>query len=138
MWSNSLDKISYWSLFLVIVLLPVFFLPFFKVPVGAWKGFLLVVGLAIAIIFWTAARFSDGKIVLPKSWLLVSGFGVVLVFLLSALFSSVQGISLFGIMFDVGAFWFMLAAFLIMLVSSVLFLNRGGSRRILIGVIIAS
>ena len=77
MLSNILDRISFYSLFLVAVLLPVFFLPFTKIPVDISKGLLLVIGLSVSIIFWTAARFSDGKIVLPKSWLLVSGFSFV-------------------------------------------------------------
>ena len=82
MLSNILDRISFWSLFVVIVLLPIFFLPFTQVPIETSKGLLFVVGLAVSIIFWIAARFSDGKISLPKSWLLLSAFGVLLVFLM--------------------------------------------------------
>ena len=117
MLSNILDRISFWFLFTVIVLLPIFFLPFTDIPVETSKGLLLVMGLAISIIFWIAARFSDGKISIPKSWLLFSAFGVSLAFFVSALFSSSLSLSLFGIMLDVGTFYFMLAAFLLMLFS---------------------
>src|SRR3990167_3939273 len=82
MLSNILDRISFWSLFAVIVLLPVFFLPFTQIPIETSKGLLLVMGLVVSIIFWIAARFSDGKISVPKSWILVSGFCILLFLLL--------------------------------------------------------
>lgn len=138
MLSNILDRISFWSLFLVIVLLPVFFLPFTQIPIETSKGLLLVVGLVVSIIFWIAARFSDGKISLPKSWLLLSGFGILLVFLLSAFFSSALEVSLFGIMLDVGTFYFMLGAFLLMLVSSIVLKDIKNAKTVFWGVILSS
>ena len=93
MLSNILDRISFWALFLVVVLLPIFFLPFTKIPVETSKGFLLVFGLVVSIIFWAAARFSDGKITLPKSKVLLSALAIVLVFLISAIFSGAPKMS---------------------------------------------
>ncbi|MBU0611979.1 tetratricopeptide repeat protein [Patescibacteria group bacterium] len=138
MLSNILDRISFWSLFSVIVLLPVFFLPFTKIPTENSKGLLLIVGLAISIIFWTAARFSDGKIILPKSWLLVAGLGIILSSLLSAFFSSAPQFSFFGIMFDTGTFYFLLAAFLLMAMSSIVFKDAQKAKIVLKGIIISS
>lgn len=139
MLSNILDRISFWSLFLVIVLLPVFILPFTNIPIEIGKGLLLVVGLTISIIFWTMARFFDGKIVLPKSYFLLSGLVVVLAFFLSALFSPTPQMSFFGIMFDVGSFWFVFTAFLLMLYSSVIVLkNPENARIIFLGAVISS
>ncbi|HAS80663.1 MAG: Tetratricopeptide repeat domain protein [Candidatus Nomurabacteria bacterium GW2011_GWE1_32_28] len=138
MLSNILDRISFWSLFVVIVLLPVFFLPFTQIPVETSKGLLLVVGLAVSIIFWVAARFSDGKVVIAKSWLLLSGFGLVLVFLISALFSETLQISLFGIMLDVGTFYFILSAFLLMLVSSIILKDKKNAKVVFWGLIVSS
>ncbi|MEJ0002076.1 MAG: tetratricopeptide repeat protein [bacterium] len=135
--SNVLDRISFWSLFIVLVLLPIFFLPFVKVPVETSKGLLLVVGLTISIIFWTAARFSGGKIIFPKSWVLVSALGVTVAFLLAALFSTASRMSFFGIMFDVGTFWFMFAAFLLMLVSSVVLRDSRKAKLVLLGVVVS-
>jgi len=119
MWSNILDRISFWSLFCVIVLLPVFFLPFSRITAETSKGVLLVVGLAISIIFWAMARFSDGKVVIPKSLTLLAGLGVVVVVLLSAIFSQAPQMSFFGTMFDIGTFWFLLAGFLLMFFSAI-------------------
>ena len=59
MWSNTLDKISFWSLLATLVLLPVFFLPFTQIPIEIEKGLLIVVGLAITVISYLIARVSD-------------------------------------------------------------------------------
>ncbi len=138
MLSNILDRISFWSLFVVIVLLPIFFLPFTQIPVETSKGLLLVMGLVISIIFWIAARFSDGKITVPKSWLLLSAFGVLLVVLVSALFSPNLKVSLFGTMLDVGSFYFMFGAFLLMLVSSIVLKDIKNAKAVFLGIIISS
>lgn len=138
MLSNLLDRISFVSLFLVIVLLPVFFLPLTKISVETSKGFLLVVGLVISIIFWTMARFSDGKITVPRSWVLSSGFAIVVVFFLSAFFSSASGVSFFGTMFDIGSFWSMAAFFMLMLTSSMLIKGNSKAEKVMFGLMIAS
>lgn len=135
---NILDRISFWFLFLVIVLLPIFVLPFTKIPVETAKGLLLVIGLAASIIFWIIARFFDGKIVFPKSLTLLSGLVIVLVFFISAFFSASPQMSLFGIMFDTGSFWFIFAAFLLMLYSSIILKNPKNAKIVFLGVIISS
>ena len=136
--SNIFDRLSFLSLFLVVVLLPIFCLPFTNIPVETSKGLLLVLGLAACIIFWAIARFSDGKITLPKSWFLISGGGILLITLLSALFSKAPQISLFGTMFDVGSFWFLFAGFVLMLMSSVIFRRNQEARVVLLGAILSS
>src|SRR3989338_9115730 len=138
MWSNILDRISFGSLFLVIVLLPVFFLPFTKITIEAGKGPLLVIGLTVAIIFWTLARFFEGKIVIPKSLSLLSGLGVVLAVLLSAIFSGAPKVSLFGIMLDVGTFWFIFLSFVLMFFSAIVLVNRRNAKMVLRGVLVSS
>ncbi|MEK7588468.1 MAG: tetratricopeptide repeat protein [Patescibacteria group bacterium] len=137
MLSNILDRVSFWSLFLVIVLLPVFFLPFIKIPIEVSKGLLLVSGLAISLISYAAARFSDGKIVLPKSYSLVSGFVVVIVFLVSATFSNVKDVAFFGSMLDVGTFWFMLSAIMLMFMSAIVFKDKEKAKKLVCGLAIS-
>lgn len=140
--SNIFDRLSFLSLFLIIVLLPVFCLPFTNIPIETSKGLLLVVGLAACVIFWAIARFLDGKIILPKSALLVSGFGVVIVFLLSAFFSGSSSgnsqISLFGTMLDIGSFWFIFGGFVLMLMSSIIFRTGERAKAVLFGTILSS
>ncbi|MBI5139514.1 tetratricopeptide repeat protein [Candidatus Nomurabacteria bacterium] len=138
MLTNILDRISFWSLFLVIVLMPVFFLPYVNVSVDISKSLLLVVGLAVSIIFWTLARFFDGEIVLPKSPLLLSGFFIIVVFFFSAYFSASPQFSFFGIMLDVGSFWFMFATFLLMFCSAVILKKPGNAKMVFLGVISSS
>jgi len=138
MLSNILDKISFWLIFIIIVLLPIFFLPFTQIPIEISKGLLIVVGLVLSIIFWIIARLFDGKIILPKSWFLFSGLGVLLSFFLSSIFSSSINASFFGIMFDIGTFYFMLGAFLLMLFSSIIFRDIKNAKIVLWGMIISS
>ncbi len=138
MWSNILDRISLTSLFLVVVLLPVFFLPFTGIPVETSKGLLLVVGLAISLIFWTVARFSDGKVSFPRSPVILAGLAIVLTVLLSALFSGASQTSFFGIIFDVGSFWFIFASFLLMFIASVMIKDGRNGQMLLFGIIFSS
>ena len=138
MWSNILDRISFISLFLVVVLLPIFFLPFTKIPIETSKGLLLVVGLAISVIFWAVARFSDGKITFPRSNIVFAGFAVLLVVLLSAFYSSARDVSFFGTIFDLGTFWFIFAAFLLMFISSVMVKDIKSAQMFLFGVLLST
>lgn len=135
--TNIFDRISFLSLALVIVLLPLFFLPFTNIPIETSKGLLLVVGLTISIICWGLARFFDGKIILPRSATLLAGGGVVLAFLLSALFVKNSQVSFFGTMFDVGTFWFVFSAFLLMLMSSIILRDPRKAKIVLFGSILS-
>src|SRR3989338_6936747 len=90
MYSNIFDRLSFISLFLVIVLLPVFCLPFTTISIAVGKGLLLVVGLTLSIIFWAISRFIDGKIIFPRSALLLSGLGIVFIFFLFSLFLVIE------------------------------------------------
>ena len=137
--SHIIDRISFLSLFAVVTLLPVFFLPFTSVSIETSKGLFLVIGLIVAVICWIVARFSDGKVVLPKSLcLLAGGGGIVVATFLSALFSGSTGVSLFGTMLDVGTFWFIFCAVLLMLISSIVFRDPKSSRLLLFGVMASS
>ncbi len=135
MLSNILDRISLISLSLVIVLLPIFFLPFAKIPVETSKGLLLVIGLAVSVITYAAARFSDGKISIPRSPLFISGLGIVVVTLISAITSSASNVSMFGILLDAGTFWYIAALFILMFFSAMLIKDVARARMLLLGLI---
>lgn len=138
MLSQVLDRISFWSLFLVVVLLPAFFLPFSKIPIETSKSLLLVVGLTTSLIFWAAARFSDGKVWLPKSYVLLAGVGLVVSFLVSSILSSAPAVSFFGVMFDMNTFWFIFSAFMLMLLSALIFRDDKRSNMVLYGLVVSS
>lgn len=136
--SKIVGKISFLSAFLIVILLPVFFLPFTNIPVESSKGLFVVVGLIVSVIFWVVARFFDGEIRLPKSMSLLAGLGIVLAVLLSAIFSTSRGASFFGAMLDTGSFWFIFAGFLLMLVSSIIFRDAKNARLVLFGTILSA
>src|SRR3989344_9103269 len=136
--SNIFDRVAFVSLFLVITLLPLFFLPFTNIPVDISKGLLLVVGLTVSLIAWCLARFFDGKITLPRSSTLLAAGGIVLAFLLSALFSKASQVSFFGTMFDMGTFWYIFAAFLLLLMSSIVLRYHKSAKLVLFGAILSS
>ncbi|MEI6280847.1 MAG: hypothetical protein WCP17_02490 [bacterium] len=138
MQTNIFDRFSFIALFLVVILLPVFCLPFTNIPVETSKGLLLVLGLTCSVVFWAIARFSDGKIVFPKSWLLVSGLGIAFVFLLSSLFSKSSEVSMFGTMFDIGSFYFVFTAVVFMIMSSIVFKSPKQAKIVLLGIILSS
>ncbi|HYD91489.1 MAG TPA: hypothetical protein VEA37_08395, partial [Flavobacterium sp.] len=136
--SYIFDRLSFFSLFLVIILLPVFFLPFTNIPVETSKGLLLVLGVSLSLIFWGFGRFFDGKIVIPKSYLLLGGLGIVVASFLSAAFAKAPEVSFFGAMLDIGTFWFMLAGFLLMIMSAITLREPGNARIALLGGILSS
>src|SRR3989344_4777058 len=136
--SNIFDRVAFVSLFLVITLLPLFFLPFTNIPVDISKGLLLVVGLTVSLIAWCLARFFDGKITLPRSATLLAAGGIVLAFLLSAFFSKASQVSFFGTMFDMGTFWFIFAGFLLLLMSAIILRDHKSAKIVLFGAILSS
>src|SRR3989344_1978902 len=138
MYSNIMYRISFSSLFLVVVLLPIFFLPFTNISIETGKGLFLIIGLIVSIIFWIMARLSDGRINFHRSMCLLAGAGIVLVSFLSAIFSGASSASLFGIMLDVGSFWFIFSGFLLMLMSAITFREPQNARIVLFGTILSS
>src|SRR3989338_2927878 len=76
MLSNLLNRFSFLALLFTVILLPIFFLPFTKIPIEISKGLLLVTGLLITIIFWTVSRFYDGKIYKETKKLTLSSKGI--------------------------------------------------------------
>ncbi|MBP6866558.1 MAG: hypothetical protein KBC12_03405 [Candidatus Pacebacteria bacterium] len=136
--SKLLDSISFWSIFVTIVFLPVFLIPFVNIPVEISKSILLVSGLTVSIISWAMARFSDGEVCVPKSKVLLAGLAIVLATFFSAYFSEAQSTSFFGLMFDVGTFWFMLVAFLFMLFASLTIRTKEQGQMLLRGFFVSS
>lgn len=138
MLSNILDRIAFWSIFVTIVLLPLFFLPFTAIPIETSKIFLVVIGLAISVIAWSAARFIDGKIIIPKSKLLLSLFVFSIIALISALFSKSVSASMFGVMLDFGSFWFILTSFFLAFMTSLVISNEKKAKFLMKGLIVSS
>ncbi len=137
MLSNILDKVSFWSLFFTVLLLPIFIIPFTGIPVDTNKGLIFILGLVLSVIFWAASRFSDGKIIIPKSKIILSVLALSLVLFLSSLFSQNSSVSLFGVVLDTGTFWYIFSASLLLIISSLVVNNEKKGRFILKGLIIS-
>ena len=138
MLSNILDKVSFFALFFTMLLLPIFIIPFTSVPTETGKGIVFVLGLAISLIFWAASRFSTGKISIPNSKIILAVLFVSLVSFLSAIFSKSINISLFGVVLDIGSFWYIFSLSMLLIVSSFVINNEKKGRFILKGLLISS
>lgn len=138
MLTNILDRISFWSFFIVVALLPIFVIPFVNIPIETSKTVLLVLGTAISFIAWAAARFSDGRVVLPKSKLILVLFAISIFTLISSFFSGSIKMSLFGVMFDLGSFYFSLFLSVFLLNTALVVNNENRAKLILKGVILSS
>ncbi len=138
MLTNILDRISFWSFFVVVALLPIFAIPFVNIPIETSKTVILVLGIAISFIAWASARFSDGKVILPKSKLISVIFLISLLTLISSLFSSSIKMSLFGIMFDIGSFWFSFFISVLVLNAALVINNENKAKLILKGLVIVA
>jgi hypothetical protein len=94
--------------------------------------------VVVSVIAWSAARFSDGKIYLPKSYISLGILGVTVSVLISSIVSSSSKLSFFGVMLDIGTFWFMLSAFVLMFMSSIMIRDEKKARLVLTGLAFSS
>jgi len=128
--STVFDRISCAIVFLIVVLLPVFFLPAsMNLPVEAGKTMLLSLGIVAALIFWLLGRFKDGTVTFPKSWILGTGGIFAIAVLLSAVFSASAKISLMGAISEVGTASSIFALFFLMVFASIYFQKEGNTTR---------
>jgi tetratricopeptide (TPR) repeat protein len=109
---NSHYKTSRISVLLIVLLLPLFFVPTLLLPIGVAKSVLLALGTIVAFLSFIIDTLRSGKLVLPKSLIMWGAILLPLVYLLSSVFGSASNFSLFGYSLEVGTF---------ILFSSVLF-----------------
>jgi tetratricopeptide (TPR) repeat protein len=115
------NKLSFLTLLATLFVSLFFFVPYVPVTLDASKGFLLSIGVTLALFFWLIARLGEGKFSIPKDKLILFAGGIPLVFLLASLFSSSKYISLFGSGFEMGTFGSMLILFILFFLSSIYF-----------------
>lgn len=115
------NKLSFTTLLGTVFLSLFFFIPFVPVTLDASKGFLVSVGMTLAVFFWLIARLGEGKFSIPKDRLILFAAVIPLVFLCASLFSSSKYVSLFGSGFEMGTFGSMLIMFILFFLSSIYF-----------------
>jgi len=95
-----LDKIIKYSLYLLVFLLPLFFLPWTVFPVAQNKQALLAVFCFLIIIFWAVKIFNLGKFSFIWNRLTLSILLLLFVLGISTLFSASKVQSFFGMSFE--------------------------------------
>mgnify|MGYP003393302220 CR=1 FL=1 len=138
MWSNLSGKVLFFSTLFIVALLPIFFIPFTTIAVSDSKSLLVVLGLALAVIAWAVSSFSRGQVSFPRSHILLAGLAVVASFLISALVSASFDMGMFGTFFDIGSFYFILAAFLLMFFGAISFRDHKSSQVFLFSLLLSS
>lgn len=111
--------ISFWTVVLLVALIPVFFLPASWGGVVAVKSILLYSGVFVAMLAWLVAQFLQGSIVVPNNkTVLLIGVWVTTV-VISAFASANSAVSLWGRGFSTDSWIGILAlALLVFLVAS--------------------
>lgn len=122
--NHLFEKISYWSLLVLIFLLPIFFIPSVFSSVEFSKVLLVVFSVLISLTFWSLARLSDGNIKFAKTLIFPSVLFVVCVYFISSVFSDNPLISIIGNGFELGTFGLVCVGFILMFLVSSLFRNR--------------
>ncbi len=115
------NKLSFTTLIGTVFLSLFFFIPFVPVTLDASKGFLISVGMTLALFFWLIARLGEGKFVIPKDRLILYGALIPIIFFVASLFSSSKYVSFFGSGFEMGTFGSMLVLFILFFLASIYF-----------------
>ncbi len=96
------DNIASGLLTLVIFLLPFMAMPFASVPLDLAKKATLVIGVALAFLFWLGARLEDGVISVPKSPILAGAKLLALIALVSSIASGMFTVTFWGVGTETG------------------------------------
>lgn len=118
------EKISYWTLLILIFLLPIFFIPSVFSSVEFSKVLLVVFSTLISLIFWSLSRLRDGNIKFARTLVFPSIFFVVCVYFISSIFSDNPFISIIGNGFELGTFGLVGVGFVLMFLVPSLFRSR--------------
>ncbi len=119
--SNFWLKISKFCLYILIFLLPLFFLPFTSYPVETNKQILSIFLISLSLIFYLVYCLENKKFFYPKSLLAIAVLVLLFVFGVSTAFSKAKFVSLFGnfvqsdslVVFLISSIAFWLAAVLV-------------------------
>jgi O-antigen ligase len=117
----NLEKVSLFFIGALILLLPIFVLPWQSTPFNLSKGFLFYGLILISLFFWLSSGLQNGEIKIPKSFLLLACLFLVLVWFLSAVFSPNKMLSFVGLGSEIDTFSFILFSVLGLFLVSVLF-----------------
>ena len=116
-----LDRVAYWFLLSLSLILPLFFVPSASFPFQFSKMILVSFLVFGAFGLWTISRLKDGRFIFPATKIFFAGLLVLVVSLASALFSDSVRESLLGQSLELGTVGAMVLMFLLMFLVSLLF-----------------
>jgi tetratricopeptide (TPR) repeat protein len=118
------DQVLYWLVLASAFLLPLFFIPGDLIAPEFAKMLLLEVAVLFGILSWGLGRLRDGILAVPKSFLLLVSVLLLVQFVVSAIASPAPFVSFIGSGYDLGSVNAFLTLFLLMFLSSIVFVNR--------------
>ncbi len=98
------EKLSFWSLLALIVLLPLFFLPSVNLSILVAKNSLLTMGVLLTTLFFLIGVLRDGKITIPRTYMMWLVILIPLAYLAASFTSISRQLSFFGYTLEVGTF----------------------------------
>ncbi len=122
--TSSKEKLSYWGVVGLILLIPLFFVPSLSIPLSISKNILLYVGLVICSILFLIGIIKQGSISIPKTKLMWGAILLPLTYFISSLTSISKAVSLFGYNLEVGTFASIVALFGLMALTTLVINNR--------------
>lgn len=135
--STSFDKVVFWLLSVVVVLLPIFTVSVYGLAPDVAKKFVLVIAVFLAALFWLVGRLQENSFTLPKNWILAAGGLVGISFLVSGLFSSSIWHSLIGIGYEQMTFLSIFVYLLLMFLFSIIFQSKSRILNFYVGIFLA-
>ncbi|MBI4068548.1 hypothetical protein HY413_04065, partial [Candidatus Kaiserbacteria bacterium] len=90
------ESVARWSVFLLFLLVPFFFVPVSWVGVAQAKMLLSVIAVTVGFLAWVAMSLRDSELRIPRSPLLIAALLIPLAYLVSALVSGPSWGSLIG------------------------------------------
>lgn len=120
----SLEQITYFILGGLALLLPFFIIPSSFVGVGLSKGFLISVGIILALSLFIISIIKKGEIEVPKNLIFLSALIIPVVFLMSALMNGSTQMSLLGYVFEIGTVSSVFFGFLFLFLTSQIFRSK--------------
>ena len=113
------DNLSFVILLGLILLLPIFFVPFPFFSFLFSKGILVSLATILLAILWIVSKLKESTFTMSKEPLLILGVLIPVVYLLSSFFSTgLTSISLIGQGFEIGTFFSVAILFLLMFLTT--------------------
>lgn len=117
-------KKSFLILLATTFLIPLFFIPGALLPLNTTKAILVALLMVVLICMFVRESWLEGHVTLPKHLLVYVVVAMPLVYLLSAILATPSSLSLLGYGLEVGTFGFVLLGALVLIFSSVIFVEN--------------